>query len=294
MSALNFSLLGVSLACVVFGSCLNNKVAKTVVNTYSDTLYYNLLLHLVGIVILFLYARTFAIHTTTLLLAALFGIDSSLCTILAVLSFRNGPMALTTLIGSAGSLLFSAILGTVLFKETVAPIQIAGIVLILVAMVILTGARAEGNLSRTWFICVILQAFFGGMQGIIQKWQGATPYTEEKPVFLLYTFIFCSLFIAAWLFFRTRGASGEKVTVPLKGFLPAAAIVGVTTSLVNIINLKLAIEVPAAVFFPINSGGYIILTSIASSLYFKEKLTLRQKVSFVIGFVAIFLVANVF
>ena len=64
--------------------------------------------------------------------------------------------------------------------------------------------------------------------------------------------------------------------------------------MVNIINLKLAIEVPSAVFFPINSGGYIILTSIASSLYFKEKLTRQQKLSFMISFAALFLVANIF
>lgn len=294
MNALNFGLLAVSLACVVFGSCLNNHVAKTVVNTYSDTLFYNLLLHVVGIVVMFLYARTFAIHASTLFLAALFGADSMLCTVLAVLSFKNGPMALSTLVGSAGSLLCSSVLGTILFHETVKPVQVVGIALILLAMVILTGAKTEGKLSRTWFVCILSQAFFGGMQGIIQKWQGATPYADEKPVFLLYTFIFCTIFVALWLVIRANTGKREKVTVSAKSFFPAAAIVGVTTSLVNIINLKLAIEIPAAVFFPINSGGYIILTSIASSLYFKEKLSKRQKVSFVIGFIAIFLVADIF
>lgn len=295
MNILNFILLGISLSCVVFGSCINNKVAKSLLTNYSDNLFYNLLLHGVGTVVMLLYARRFAIHSTTLLLAALFGFDSVLCCVISVLAFKNGPLGLTTLVTSAGSLLFSTILGTVLFHETAAPIQVAGIALILAAMCILTNTRSEGNINRTWFFLVIAEAFCGGMQGIIQKWQGSTPYAEEKPAFLLYTFIFCTVFVGIWLFVRTRTIKSEPVNVTLKSFLlPAALITGCTTAVVNIINLRLAIEVPAVVFFPINSGGYIILTSIASSLYFKEKLTRQQKLSFVICFAAVFLVANVF
>ena len=295
MNLFNSILLVLSLACVVFGSCINNKVAKTFLTNYSDSLFYNLLLHGVGTVVMFLYARSFTIHGTTFLLAALFGLDSVLCCIFSVLAFKNGPLGLTTLVTSAGALLFSTVFGTLLFHETVIPVQVIGIALILSSMVILTGERGEGNINRTWFFLVIAQAFCTGMQGIIQKWQGATPYAGEKPVFLLYTFIFCTFFVGIWLLLRTRAIKDEPVAVTLKSFLlPAALITGCTTAVVNIINLKLVIEVPAAVFFPINNGGYIILTSIASSLYFKEKLTRQQKLSFVISFIAIFLVANVF
>ena len=295
MNLFNFILLGLSLGCVVFGSCVNNKVAKSLLKNYSDNLFYNLLLHGVGTVVMFLYARQFAIHGTTFLLAALFGLDSVLSCIISVLCFKNGPLGLTTLVTSAGSLLFSTVFGTILFHETVSFLQVAGIALILVSMCILTSTRGDGNINKTWFLLVIAEAFCGGMQGIIQKWQGATPYADEKPVFLLYTFIFCTIFVGIWLIVRTRTIKSEPVTGTLRNFLlPFALITGFTTAVVNIINLKLAIEVPSAVFFPINSGGYIILTSIASSLYFKEKLTRQQKLSFVISFAAIFLVANVF
>lgn len=294
MSLFLSGLIAVSLSCTVFGSCINNKIAKTVVNNYSDTLFYNLLLHGIGIVVMFLYARTFSAHLTTILLAVLFGADSVLCCIMTVLALKNGPMALSALVGTAGSLLLSVILGTILFHETVAPIQVAGIALILIAMVPLTGAKTEGKLSMTWFFCIGGQAFFGGMQGIIQKWQGASPYADEKPAFLLYTFLSCTMLVILWLIVRTHTGKGEKVTAPVKSLLPWALIAGLAESLVNIINLRLAIEVPAAIYFPINSGGYILLATAASALIFKEKLTKRQIAAFVIGFVAIFLVADVF
>ena len=88
--------------------------------------------------------------------------------------------------------------------------------------------------------------------------------------------------------------SKEPVTFSVKKILPGAVIGGLTCAVANIINLKLAIEVPSVVFFPIYSGGLIMTNALVSSFWFKEKLSARQKIAFVIGFVAVFMLANVF
>ena len=295
MSPLNALLQAVSLTSSALSSTFNNKTAKTCIHNQSDNLYYLFISRLAIVAVMFLYARTFRISGTTLFLAVLFGLDSILCGVLSILSLKNGPMSLTILISQGGALLISTILGTILFHETVKPIQIVGIAIMLCVIILLSGAKASGNIKPIWFLTVTLGAALCGMLGIIQKYQGASGLPEEKPVFLLYSFLVSTAFNGIWLLVRTRTGKKEAVTVPVTAFFYRAAVItGIAGAVNNIINLKLAIEVPSAVFFPINAGGDIILASLISSLYFREKLSAKQKVSFVLGFIAIFLIADVF
>ena len=294
MTPLNWVLIVTSMLSSALCTTAKNKIAKKNLQTRSDSLLFNLLTNVFTMLVMLVNARSFSLHRITFLLALIFGAASMMSGFLNMVSFRYGPMSLTSLISSGGSLIISVVLGTILFKESVFPVQIAGGILMLAAIVLLSNLKNDRNIRPQWLPCVLSAAAFGGSLGIIQKYQGATGLSEEKPVFLLYTFMVCTLLSAVWFFAHKKAGSGEPVTFSVKKVLPAAAIVGITCAVSNIVNLKLAIEVPSVVFFPIYSGGLIMTNALVSSFWFKEKLSVRQKIAFIIGFVAVFMLANVF
>ena len=275
---------------------VSNKVAKACIRNQSDNLLFSLYNRIVTTLVLMIYARTFYLHPVTLLLAAAFAFVSVVCSVMHILAYKNGPMSLTTLISSGGSLIISSLAGILFFGESVTPVQVAGILLILLVIYLLSDVKqgGSGNIQPLWIPVIILAAVLNGGQGIIQKMQGATPYTDEKPVFLLYTFLIGVFLIAIWLWLNMNTGKKEPVTLEKPSVLIGPAVIsGICIAVVNVINLKLAIEVPAPIFFPLYCGGSIIFSTLVSSLVFKEKLTTKQKISFVIGFVAIFMVANI-
>ena len=294
MTPLNIVLVTISMLTSALGTAAKNKIAKNELHTRSDNLLFNFLMNVFCMLVMLVYARSFSLHTVTLILAVIFGAASMMSGFMNMVSFRYGPMSLTSLVSSGGSLIISVVLGTILFKESVVPVQIAGGILMLVTIFLLSNLKNDRNIRAQWLPCVLSAAAFGGSLGIIQKYQGATGLSEEKPVFLLYTFLVCTLLSGAWFMAHKNTGSKEPVTFSVKKILPGAVIGGVTCAVANIINLKLAIEVPSVVFFPIYSGGLIMTNALVSSFWFKEKLSARQKIAFIIGFVAVFMLANVF
>lgn len=294
MNTTNFLLLAISLTAAVTGLSVDNKAAKQLIRSQSDVLFFHLLTNLSSTVIMLFYAGTFRAHGVTVLLALLFGLCNMIAGVVFTLCFHNGPMSLTSMAGSGGCMLVTTVLGIILFSESVKVLQIIGIVLILFSICLLTKKNDSGNIRPAWFLTILLYWIFAGSLGIIQKLQGATGLSDEKPVFLLYTFLFCTAFSAGSLLVKTRVQKAEKPTLSIRKVLLFTVILGITGAMQHIINLKLAIEMPSAVFFPINSGGSILLSSIISSFCFHEKITRRQKLSFAIGFFAIFLIAGIF
>lgn len=294
MTPLNGILIVVAMLSSALGTTFKNKAAKHDLKTQSDSLLFNLLCNIFCTIVMLINARSFSHHRVTFLLALVFGACSMMSGFMNMVSFRYGPMSLTSLISTGGSLIISVVLGTILFQEPVVLVQVIGGILMLVTIVLLSNIKSDRNILPSWLPCVLTAAVFGGSLGIIQKYQGATGLPEEKPVFLLFTFMVCTLLSGAWFFIHKKTGSGEPVTFSVKKILPAAAISGVTCAVANIINLKLAIEVPAVVFFPLYSGSLIMTNALISALWFKEKLSKKQKLAFAAGFAAIFMLANVF
>ena len=61
---------------------------------------------------------------------------------------------------------------------------------------------------------------------------------------------------------------------------------GIGIALNNLINLYLSGVVASAVFFPIVNGGGLVLITVASVLFFREKLTPRQWLGLASGLAA--------
>lgn len=288
-------LLIVTIICNVLCNSVKNVFAKKDLKNQSDNLLFTLLTNPVCILIMALGGGLAGAHSETVLLGAVFGLLNLLSTLSATLAFKLGPMSLTSLIVLCGSTLTSTIVNTIWFHEAMPTgVQIAGIVLIILSMVLASNTRLSGNISPFWFPVVIISAVFNGTLGVVQKIQTQSDYPEEMMQFLFWTFIFCTLFNAVMLLFNMNCVKKEKITLHIdKRLAGAAAIVGITTAAMHIINLKLVGLLPSAVFFPILTCGRITLTILVDYVFFHTRLSKRQIISLLMGFIAILMVSGV-
>ena len=288
-------LMCVTVAACVLGNSVKNRFAKSNLKTQSDNLCFNLAGNILCIFVMAAFGGLHACHGVTIALGALFGMLNLISGLSYTLALKNGPMSLSALIILGGSLIFSTVIGTFCFGESVSVLQVIGIVLVLLSMIFISNTKVETNITAAWIVIVIIAAAFNGSLGIVQKIQGNSAYPGEQMEFLYWTFIFCCLFNIIWLFLNTKTGKKEPVTISLRGMiLLSALIVGATTATQHIINLKLVAVMPAAMFFPICSGSRILLSALVDVVFFKEKLSKRQIASFILGFGAIMMLAGVF
>ena len=73
-----------------------------------------------------------------------------------------------------------------------------------------------------------------------------------------------------------------------KGFL-LSSVCGISNGLTNLLVLICVAVVPASLFFPILSGGQLILVFLISVILFKEKFLKRQLFGLFSGFIVILL-----
>ena len=95
-------------------------------------------------------------------------------------------------------------------------------------------------------------------------------HKAETNAFLLVAFL-CSL-----VYSRLRTKKSFKELNFNKKHIALAAVCGICTYAMNVLNLKLSGILPSQLFFPLVNGSAIVLSSLLSVTVFKEKLSKKQ------------------
>lgn len=66
-----------------------------------------------------------------------------------------------------------------------------------------------------------------------------------------------------------------------------AAFCGVMNGIVNLFVMILSGRMPVSLMFPLISAGGIVITYLVSKFFYKEKLTQRQFIGFIIGIISV-------
>jgi len=285
-------LMVITVSSAILGNTLKNKVAKNDLKNRSDNLVFNLFGNVFCVVIMAALGGIGKTAPLIILLAALFGLANLLASLIFTNALKYGPLSMTSLIVLSGSMITSTTVNTICFTKVMPTVlQFIGVVLILISMVLASNAKKDKNITARWLPITIIAALFNGSLGIIQGIQSSSAYADQSRQFLFWTFLFSTLIN---LFYLQINKKREPVTLKVnKSFVIIALIVGATMATQHVINLKLVSELDAVVFFPICSGSRILLTMVVDLILFRPKLSGRQVVSFILGFIAIMMLAKV-
>ena len=234
----------------------------------------------------------------TVLVGILFGAVTALQQIFNLRALQFGPMSYTSVIVSL-SMIVPALSGYFIWDEELRPLQLVGLVLIIVCIILSVDQSRDGEKQNAsgksfprWILSVAITFACTGAIGILQKWHQKTVGDAESAAFLIIAFAFSFLYSAGGVLLLSRGSSIEKLGPALrKNLTPLLfalmCVGGLCAALNNKLNLYLSGVIDSAVFFPVVNGGGLILSLLAAVLLFRERLPLRKWIGIGVGFAAI-------
>lgn len=269
-----------------FKNIYYNYFGKNMMKGTRDTLLFNAV-SCVGAVIYFICrGADFSISSYSMIMAAVFGFVTVGAQYFGLLSMGLGPMSYSVLFTYL-SMLIPTIFGVVYYGATTTGAQIVGIILMLVTFVLSCELKGDTKVSIKWILAAFASFLGWGLVGVCQQLHQNSQYANELIGFLLWTFIFSTVFFGILFGFSKKekyesGASKVKLSSLLLMLVTGAAI-----GSINEINLYLSGAMNPIIFFPIVNGGVILLSGIAAISVFREKLSVKQWWGLVAGFISI-------
>ena len=208
---------------------------------------------------------------------------------LAYVAFKIGPFGLTRLIASF-SLLMPIFYGIFFLNEPTGVFTYIGIALIVAAMFMMnykgksaTAEKKEGAASLKWFVCILLSTVSNGFISIMTKMQqvkfGDVCSEEFQIISIGVSFIF--LAILGLIIDR------NNLGYVLKNGTLYGAISGLFNGAKNFIILFIYSLLPISIVSPLKSGLAIICSFLLSTIAYKEKYSLMQKIGVACGGAAV-------
>lgn len=177
---------------------------------------------------------------------------------------RNG-VVMPTIFMKLG-LLVPMVFSLVVFGERMNLLQSFGIALALTSIVLINAHKEETNLSFKWGLILLLLAN-GGANGM-SKIYNEVGNEALSAQFLLYTFAMACMLCWSLAMYKKEKVSKYHV------------IYGVAIGVPNFFSAKFLLKsvqtLPAVIAYPTFSVGAIIVVSLVSICFFKEKLDKRQ------------------
>ncbi|HZJ57284.1 MAG TPA: EamA family transporter [Clostridia bacterium] len=204
-----------------------------------------------------------------------------------------GPLSFTALFFAFG-LVVPILYGLFFWNESISPLQLLGLLLLLITFYIgneSTDEDGEKKWGGKWLLfCLIAFVGNGGLM-VISKGHQVTMEGQETIEFLVIGFgtaAVISSLLFMWNFFRNKQDVSHFKSWSLAW---VSIVAGVSTAIGNWLALILSTRIPSVVQFPSINGGTVFLSTLASSLIFKEKLGKKAIIGLIIGLLALVLLS---
>jgi drug/metabolite transporter (DMT)-like permease len=232
----------------------------------------------------------------TYIYSSIFGVVFVIAIFFFMQAMTMGPTGLVTLFFSFG-IIMPIIADLTVLGTQIRLSQIVGLVLLFLSFYI--GNRPakgeEKGISRRFIVVCIFSFVINGMIMTTAKLHQGTMPGVDTQSFVLYGFSAAVLIsLICFIFFNIRESKKEKPSYGYmfsspKYYLSVAGSGG-TTAIGNLLMLIVAGQVPAAIQFPVMTGGCSIITAILSIYIFKEGLTKKTALVFIIGITALIII----
>ena len=229
----------------------------------------------------------------------------SIAAIFSMLAIREGSLSITSLALSY-SLLIPTVFGLIFYGDEASVFLFIGIALLIVSILLINNSPKQAKSDSTaqaestsipstevtgsggvkftlrWLIFVLLSFLSNGFCTTIQN-AYAKSATGSKNEFMIIALLTVFLVLVC----AVAVSEKDKIKPSLKGGWYLMVICGIANGVVNLFVILLSPLMDSSVMFPLISAGGIVLTSLVSIFFYKEKLTVRQYVGMVLGIASI-------
>ncbi|MBR7041015.1 MAG: EamA family transporter [Clostridia bacterium] len=227
----------------------------------------------------------------TLLYGALNACVLLLYNISIINSAKRGSYAFLMICSMFGGILVPLTGGWILFGETLTPLQLLGIALMLAAMLLMNSSDLSLKGSKKgYFLWCALLFLANGLYGTVMNVQSTVMEGRERSEMLIVLFGLSSVFAYGLEAFSGRGRDvihGYKMSLKPALFLACACL---SAFLGANLLLYLLTRMQSGILYTIDDGGVLLLSLLFSVVLFKEKLTWLQALGMALALGSIVLV----
>ena len=243
---------------------------------------FNIIGSCIWALILFVLGGRPEVNKSVLIYGTLYALAQVLFLIFKAKAMSLGPVSLTTLIGNM-SLILSTVCGILIWNEKVSPMQILGIILLIISIVICTYEKNSEKNNAAWIFCCVLFFIFAAAVGLIFKFFSKTGENINNMMFFASLMMIVLLFPFSFLC-KEKEKNNSQYTPT---YIIKLVICGIISCLYNRINIYLSGAMDSIIFFPSFNGSVIILSTLFGVVLFKEKLKPKQIAGITLGLISI-------
>ena len=204
-------------------------------------------------------------------------------------STRLNGATLTSVFAKMG-LVISLAISIFVFGEKPTPMQIAGMALVLTALVLINGSgdeKSENTLptGKVHTGALILTMLAGGGGSSMSKIFEQVGTRDQDELYFLYLFFTAAVLTACLLFLEWK-KTGKSL---MWGEMAAGIAVGIPNYYSSFLLLPALVALPAIIVYPINSTGAILIVMAVDALVFHQRYTKRQWLGIVLVLAAMVL-----
>ncbi len=195
------------------------------------------------------------------------------------LSIREGSLSLTSL-ATSYSLIIPTFYGLLFLQERAGALLYIGLVLLVCSLFLINNTKGDGKFTLKWGVFVLLAFLGNGLCSTVQTAQQLRFNGQYKSEFMILALLIVSSFFFILSFVKEK----PDVKPCLRSALLPMVLHGVANGVVNLFVMMLVSRgMAASIMFPVISGGGILLTTLVSVLFYKEKLLPKQYVGLLLG-----------
>lgn len=199
-----------------------------------------------------------------------------------VFALRYGSLAITSLVMSY-SLVIPTLYGILFLGESIGAVGIIGVIMLCMSLFLLNAKKEKVKVNVKWVIFLVMAFVGNGMCSTIQKIQQLNSGGAYKNEFMIAALAISAAVMLVLSFFTERNKS--DLTFLIKYSVPN----GLFNGAVNLLILILTGLIPNAILFPSVSAGGIALSLVMALFIYKEKLSLQQKLGYIMGVTSVIL-----
>lgn len=294
MGNVKYLLMAMSICFVVASNCLlrvfsNRKCAKN----QGDIFMFNSALSVVWFVILgiwYLASGAPKVSPAAYVFGVVYGVVMCAFLLTKTCSLGAGPVSITILIGNCAFIVPTWFGVLYAGEPAINLIQYLGMALLVVALVFCVNPKKSGEkLTKRWFIYVFCFFIAGCCLGVVNKVFGMSDVSGEVNAMMLTASLVTAVVFAVTGIVINKVSGKEMPKVRGEGWI-FVLLCGVLSCLYQRINVMLPKEIISVIFFPINNGAGVILTTVMAKILFKEKLLKMQVVGILLGLLGIIMI----
>ncbi len=233
--------------------------------------------------------------TKGLLICLLSGVSTAFFVAFWLLSIRKSAYMLMDVFLLSGTLI-PMLLSSAFFDESIKLHQWGGFLLLFVAVIVMCSYNStiKEKLSFKSFLLLVVTGVMGGITSFTQKLFVNLCTHTPASVFNLYTYIFSAVTLAIFYFILTKTDKEQRAGISFTAIpgrmLIYIIIMAVCLFMNSFFNTKAAYLLDSAKMYPFEQGASLVLSSLMSAVFFKERLTAKAVIGIVLTFIALLII----